>query len=39
MRTGSPARETMVYSTECAVDWQDKEGHQIMGVTPAVRVS
>ena len=26
-----------VYSTERAVGWQDKEGRQIMGVTPAVR--
>jgi len=24
-RTGSPARETMVYSTERVVGWQDKE--------------
>jgi len=32
-----PARETMVYLTERAVGWQDKEGRQIMGVTPAVR--
>jgi len=28
----------MVYSTEGAVGWQDKEGRQIMGVTPAVLV-
>ena len=27
----------MVYLTERAVGWQDKEGRQIMGVTPAVR--
>jgi len=27
-RTGSPARKTMVYSTEHAVNWQDKEGRQ-----------
>ena len=33
----APARETMVYSTERAVGWQDKEGRQIMGATPAVR--
>ena len=26
-----------VYSTERAVGWQDKEGRQIMGVTPAVK--
>jgi len=31
-RTSSPAREIMVYSTERAVGWQDKEGRQIMGV-------
>jgi len=27
----------MVYSTERAVGWQEKEVRQIMGVTPAVR--
>jgi len=27
-RTGSPACKTMVYSTERAVSWQDKEGRQ-----------
>ena len=32
-----PALETMVYLTERAVGWQDKEGRQIMGVTPAVK--
>ena len=29
----TPARETVVYSTERAVGWQEKEGRQIMGVT------
>lgn len=30
-------QDHMVYSTECTVSWQGKEGLEIMGVTPEVR--
>jgi len=30
--TGNLACENMVYSTEYAVDYQGKEGHEIMGI-------
>jgi len=32
-QTGSLACETKVYSTEHTVNWQGKEGHEIMGVS------